>query len=161
GQAFSPEALAKDVRELWGSGFFDDIEVDLDRSDRGVTLRFTMRERPSIAKIEFEGNDEIDNDDLKEAIEIKENTVLSYPAIQRSIQKIRDMYAEKGYFLAEAKSEIVPEKNNEVQIRFKIVEHSQVTVRRVTFIGNNNVTDEELRGVMFTGSSSFFSFGSG
>jgi outer membrane protein insertion porin family len=161
GQAFSPEALAKDVRELWGSGFFDDIEVDLDRSDRGVTLRFTMRERPSIAKIEFEGNDEIDNDDLKEAIEIKENTVLSHPAIQRCIQKIRDMYAEKGYFLAEAKAEVVPEKNNEVQIHFKIVEHSQVTVRRVTFIGNNNVSDEELRGVMYTGASSFFSFGSG
>ena len=27
GQPFSPETLAKDVRELWNSGFFDDIEV--------------------------------------------------------------------------------------------------------------------------------------
>lgn len=161
GQSFSPEALAKDVRELWGSGFFDDIEVDLDRSDTGVTLRFMLRERPNIAKIEFDDNDEIDDDDLKEGVEIKENTVLSQPAIQRSIQKIRDMYAEKGYFLAEAKAEIVPEKNNEVTVHFKIIEHSQVTVRRVTFIGNNHVTDEELRSVMFTGASSFFSFGSG
>jgi outer membrane protein insertion porin family len=161
GQAFAPEALSKDVRELWNSGFFDDIEVDLDRSDGGVTLRFTVRERPNVAKVEFEGNDEIDTDDLKEGIELKENTVLSYPSIQRSVQKIRDMYAEKGYFLAEARPEVVPEKNNEVLVRFTITEHNQVSVRRVTFIGNENVSTEELRSVMFTGQTSFFSFGSG
>jgi outer membrane protein insertion porin family len=161
GQPFSPEALSKDVRELWGSGFFDDIEVDLDRSDAGVTLRFTVRERPSVAKVEFEQNDEIDDDDLKEAIEVKENTVLSHPAIQRSIQKIRDMYAEKGYFLAEAKAEVVPQKNNEVRVRFTITEHNQVTVRRITFIGNQTVSSDELRAVMFTGASSLLSFGSG
>jgi outer membrane protein insertion porin family len=161
GQPFAPETLSKDVRELWGSGFFDDIEVDLDRSDRGVTLRFTVRERPNVAKVEFDDNDEIDDDDLKEAIEVKENTVLSHPAIQRSVQKIRDMYAEKGYFLAEAKPEIVPQKNNEVLVRFVVTEHNQVTVRRVTFIGNHSVPTEELRAVMFTGASSFFSFGSG
>ncbi|HVW24308.1 MAG TPA: outer membrane protein assembly factor BamA [Polyangiaceae bacterium] len=161
GQPFSPEALSKDVRELWGSGFFDDVEVDLERSDAGVTLRFTVRERPNISKVEFTNNDEIDDDDLKEAIEVKENTVISYPAIQRSIQKIRDMYAEKGYFLAEAKAEVVPEKNNEVLVRFVITEHNQVSVRRVTFIGNNSVSSDELRATMFTGASSILSFGSG
>jgi len=161
GQLFAPEALSKDVRELWGSGFFDDIEVDLDRSDAGVKLRFTVRERPNIAKVEIDGNEEIDDDDLKEAIEVKENTVLSQPAIQRSIQKIRDMYAEKGYFLAEAKGEVVPERNNEVTVRFTVTEHNQVSVRRVTFIGNDSISSEELRSVMFTGASSFLSFGSG
>ncbi|HVU06024.1 MAG TPA: outer membrane protein assembly factor BamA [Polyangiaceae bacterium] len=161
GQTFAPEALTKDVKELWGSGFFDDIEVDLQRSDAGVTLRFTVRERPNVAKVEFDDNDAIDDDDLKEAVELKENTVLSHPAIQRSIQKIRDMYAEKGYFLAEAKAEILPQRDNEVFVKFKIAEHNQVSVRRVTFIGNESVSTEELRAVMFTGASSFLSFGSG
>src|SRR5690606_16504671 len=35
GQPFSPEALTDDVRELYASGFFDDIEVDLTRVDEG------------------------------------------------------------------------------------------------------------------------------
>ena len=161
GQAFAPDSLSKDVRELWGSGFFDDVEVDLERSDAGVTLRFTVRERSNVSKVEFDQNDEIDDDDLKEAIEVKENTVLSYPAIQRSIQKIRDMYAEKGYFLAEAKAEVVPQRNNEVSVRFVITEHNQVTVRRITFIGNDSVSSDELRATMFTGASSLLSFGSG
>ena len=38
---------------------------------RGVILRFLVRERPNIKAIEFEGNDEIENDKLNEAIEVK------------------------------------------------------------------------------------------
>jgi len=161
GQAFAPETLTQDVRELWNSGFFDDIEVDLERTDSGVTLRFLVRERPNVAAVEFEGNQEIDNDDLSEALEVKADTVLSQPAVRRAVQKIRDMYAEKGFFLAEVTSEIIPQKNNEVTVRFKIEEHGQVSVRRITFIGNEHISDEELREVMFTGQSGFFAFGSG
>jgi outer membrane protein insertion porin family len=161
GQTFSPETLSKDVRELWTSGFFDDIEVDLERETGGVSLRFLVRERPNISEIEFEGNAEIDTEDLTEAIEVKSNSIISYPAIQRSIQKIRDKYAEQGYFLAEATDEVLPLKNNEVKIKFKVTEHSRVSVRRVTFIGNDSVSDEELRAVMFTGNPGILAFGSG
>ncbi len=161
GQAFSAPALTQDVRELYASGFFDDIEVDLDRRDAGVVLRFLVRERPSIAAVEFEGNEQIEKDELVEAVEVKSSTVLSQPAVRRSIQKIRDMYAEKGYFLAEASSEIVPQKNNEVLVRFRVQEHQQVSVRRITFIGNDHIPSEELRSLMYTGNAGFFAFGSG
>ncbi len=161
GQPFSPETLAKDVRELWNSGFFDDIEVDLERTAGKVSLRFLVRERPNISSIEFEGNNEIESDDLSEAIEIKANSIISYPAIQRSIQKIRDKYAETGYFLAEATSEVLPQKNNEVKIKFKVTEHNRVSVRRVTFIGNDSVSSDELRALMYTGNPGILAFGSG
>ncbi|MCA9597540.1 MAG: outer membrane protein assembly factor BamA [Myxococcales bacterium] len=161
GTAFAPETLSQDVRELWNSGYFDDIVVELDRGDDGVGLRFVVRERPSIGQVVFTGNDEIDSDDLLEAIEVKDGTILSYPAVQRSVQKIRDMYAEKGFFLAEVKSEVIPQKNNEVVIRFNIKEEAQVSVRRITFIGNHSISDDELREVMFTGNAGFFAFGSG
>ncbi|RYZ09332.1 MAG: outer membrane protein assembly factor BamA [Myxococcales bacterium] len=161
GQEFSPEVLTQDVRELYGSGFFDDIEVDLERLQEGVILRFVVRERPSVNAVTFEGNDEIDKDDLKEGIELKANTILSPPAIRRSIQKIRDMYAEKGYFLAEVESETVPQKNNEVEVKFKIREQGQVSVKRVTFIGNESISTEELRSLMFIGNPGLLAFGSG
>ncbi len=53
GARFSSETLTQDVRELYNSGFFDDIEVDLERRDEGVRLRFVVRERPSIARLSF------------------------------------------------------------------------------------------------------------
>jgi outer membrane protein insertion porin family len=163
GRPFSPEGLTKDVRELWDSGFFDDVEVDLTRRDDGVHIRLLVRERPSIKNIEFTGNDKIDTEDLMEAlsVEVKVGTILSYAAIRRGVQKLRDKYAEEGYFLAEVSYEILPQKSNEVVLKFTIKEHEPVTVRRITFIGNHSIPDEELREVMLTGQTSFFDFGSG
>lgn len=161
GGTFSVELLAKDVRALWDAGFFDDIEVDLSRSDRGVSLRFIVRERPNVRLVEFEGNEEIENDKLLEAIEVKPNTILSVPSVRRSVQKVKDAYAEKGYFLADVEFAIEPQRDNEVRVLFKIREHQPVTVRRINFVGNYTVADTELLASMQTGQSSFFSFGSG
>ncbi len=161
GQTFRPELLAADVKALWESNFFDDIEVDLTRSDAGVALRFLVRERPTIKAVEFEGNEEIESDKLQEAVEVKSNGILNIPGVRRSVQKIKDAYAEKGYFLADVESSTENQRDNEVIVKFKITEHSPVTVRRITFVGNYGIPDAELREGMQTGNAGFFSFGSG
>jgi outer membrane protein insertion porin family len=161
GHLFKVENLTGDVHSLWDSGFFEDIQVDLTTNDRGVVLRFIVRERPNIKEVEYSGNDEIENDKLAEAVEVKPNTILSVPAVRRSVQKIKDAYAEKGFFLADIQYEIATQRENEVIVKFKITEHKPVTVRRVTFIGNDHVPDSDLRDQMQTGNGGFFSFGSG
>ena len=145
GQLFKVDNLTADVHALWDSGFFEDVQVDLTTSDRGVVLRFIVRERPNIKTVEYSGNDEIESDKLTEVVEVKANTILSLPAVRRSVQKIKDAYAEKGYFLADVQYEIQPQRENEVIVKFRITEHQPVTVRRVTFIGNDHMTDDELR----------------
>ncbi len=161
GHLFKIDNLTGDVRALWDSGFFSDLQVDLTNADRGVRLRFKVTERPNIKGIEFEGNEEIENDKLTEAVELKPNTILSLPAVRRSAQKIKDAYSEKGYFLAEVEPVVDDQRDNDVIVRFKVKERQQVSVRRITFIGNEHVTDDELREVMQTGQQSILSFGSG
>lgn len=163
GKPFSPEGAARDVRELWDSDYFEDIEIDLVRRDDGVHLRIVVRERPSIRSVEFTGNQKLEAEDLTEAlsVEAKVGSVLSHAAIRRGIQKLRDKYAEEGYFLAEVTHEIVPQRDNEVIVKFTIKEHEPVSIRRITFIGNHNVSDKELRDIMITGATSVFDWGSG
>ncbi len=161
GHLFKVENLTADVRALWDSGFFEDIQVDLTLKDKGAALRFIVRERPNIKEVIYDGNDELDNDKLNEVVEVKPNTILSIPAVRRSVQKIKDAYSEKGYFLADVDFTVTPSRDNEVSIKFKIVEHEPVTVRRITFVGNDHVADAELRDTMQTGNGGFFSFGSG
>ena len=161
GHLFTVTNLTADVHALWDSGFFEDVQVDLTTNDHGVVLRFIVRERPNIKEVLYAGNDEIESDKLNEAVEIKPNTILSVPAARRSVQKIKDAYAEKGYFLADVNYEIQPQRENEVILEFSIVEHKPVTVRSVTIIGNDHVSDTELRGVMETGAGAFLGFGSG
>jgi outer membrane protein insertion porin family len=163
GKAFNPRGMTRDVRELWDQGLFEDIEVDLTQTADEVRLRILVKERPSVREIKFKGNKELDDEELSEIVsqEVKVGAIISHAAIRRAIQKIRDKYAEDGYFLAEAHYEVQPRKNNEVIVRFTVREHEKVTVRRVTFIGNYSVPDEELRDLMITGQMGFFSFGSG
>jgi outer membrane protein insertion porin family len=161
GDTLDGDTLSQDVRTLWQTGFFDDVEVDLRKQETTVTLRFLVKERPSVKAVEFEGNAKIKDDDLAEAVGVKPNTTLSRPELRKAVQKIRDKYAEQGYFLAEASHEILPGENNEVTIRFDIKENSQVSVKRITFIGNESISGEELRQVMFTGNPGLLSFGSG
>ncbi|MGH7434585.1 MAG: outer membrane protein assembly factor BamA [Polyangiaceae bacterium] len=161
GHLFTVANLTSDVHSLWDSGFFEDIQADLTTNDKGVVLRFLVRERPNIKDITFSGNDEIEDDKLHEAVELKPNSILSVPAVRRSVQKIKDAYAEKGYFLADVQYEIKPQRENEVIVAFKVTEHQPVTVRRITFIGNEHVPESELRGQMETGQTSILSFGSG
>jgi len=161
GAPFDAAGLRADVRALWRSGSFEDLEVDLHTNPNGISLRFHVKERATVNVVEFEGNEEIDDDDLAEALEVKVDSVLSRPALGRALQKIRDMYAEKGYFLAEATHEVVAGKNNVVTVRFIVKENSQVSVKRVTFIGNESISTSELKGVMITGNPGLLAFGSG
>lgn len=162
GGQFSASVLARDVRELWASGLFDDISVDLRRNDDDtVDLTFTVRERPNVKAVVFEGNSAIETDKLREDVEVKENSVLSVPAVRRSVQKIKDKYAEKGYFLATVTTETIPQKDNEAIVKFIINEGQEVTIKSITFVGNYHVPDEELKAVMLSAQGGFLGFGSG
>jgi len=158
GAPFDTAALRRDVRALWDLGFFDDVQVDAAREEGGVVLTFLVRERPSIRKVKLVGNDEVDEEDLREVIDIREGSILSVPQVRANVDKIRDRYAEKGFFLAEISHVIRPVGTGIVDVEFRIVEHTAVTVKTITFVGNRAISDDELKGVMATSEASLFSF---
>ncbi len=160
GECLDRARVSRDARTLLDLGFFRDLSVGIERAEGGVEVRFHLSERPTIHAVRFEGYDDVDEDKLRETIDIRDNAVLSEAAIRRNVQKILDLYEEKGFFLARVTHTVEPRRGdrNEVDIVFHIVEGQQVQVRSVQFIGNHSLTDSELRGVMATSTSGFFSF---
>ncbi len=47
-----------------------------------IDLYVTVRERPAIGRIVFEGNDEVDDDDLDEKVTLRVGEVLSVPDVR-------------------------------------------------------------------------------
>lgn len=163
GTPYSQSEIQRDARALWDLAFFQDIVVEAlpttRRGRRGVILRLTLRERPTIAHIRYEGNDEVDDDDIDDEVELREGAILSYPAIRRAVQDIRDLYAEKGFFLARVTYELErDEERNEVDVVFHIREGAEVEVRHVSFVGNDHLPADEIRAVMATRQGNFLSF---
>lgn len=153
--------IAEDARALWDLNFFDDIRIEAEEqpNDR-IDIVVRVTERPAIARIRYEGNDEVNDEDMDEVITLREDSVLSVPEVLRQVTKIRDKYAEEGFFLAEVEYEIrrLRNENNEVEVVFHIREGEEVTVRRIRFVGNRNISGDELLEIMQTSQTGFFSF---
>ncbi len=157
GHIFKADVLTTDVRALWDSGFFDDIQVDLvhERSGRQASRsrpRAAQRSRGRPLRRQHRDRERQAHRGRRGQTEHDSQRAVGQP--QRA--EIKDAYAEKGFFLADVSYDIVRGRDNEVVLKFKVVEHQPVTVRRVTFVGNEHVPDKELRDQMQTGNGGFF-----
>jgi outer membrane protein insertion porin family len=157
GMTCTDAAVARDARGLWDLGYFDDLIFSARVEGDELVLAVIVKERPAIGKISFEGDDEIDEEDIDEKVSLEPGQVLSENEVRSQIPKIRDVYAEEGYFLAKVSYRLIPMKNNQVEVRFDITEGPEVSVRRVDFVGNDHLADDDLLGFMRTHPTSFFS----
>ncbi len=159
GTKLSSEKLRDDLRAVWKMGYFDDVQVEATEESNGkVTLTFVLREKPTIRKIYVSGASELGIDKINEVLDLKKETILDPAKIKRNVEKVRDLYVEKGFYLADVTSEVQRKDQNKVDVYFIVDEHAKVEVRQVRFLGNHNVTDAELRAAMGTQEGGWLSF---
>jgi outer membrane protein insertion porin family len=157
GEAYSVKKIKTDVRELFKTGFFNDVVVD--REAGRVT--FTVVEKPIISEIAYEGNDELEDDELNEASGLKPYEILDMTKVREAIEKFEKLYEEKGYFLARVTYVIENQKDKTARLIFKITENEKVKVAQIRFLGNRQMTSGRLKSAMQTQEGGFFSFVSG
>lgn len=162
GSEFQASRIREDVEALFKTGYFYDVVVNAEKTSDGVELTYTLTEKPSVVEINFQGNDEIETDELREATTLKAYEILNMNKIREATDKIQKLYEEKGFFLAKITPDLVTLKEGEsVKLTFKIQENEKVKVKRITFLGNRNLPDGKLKAVMQTQEGGFFSFMSG
>ncbi len=158
GTLYDPALLDKELKSIYQMGYFEDVQIDVDEGPRGKIVIFKVVEKPSIGEIRFEGNENIDEKDLKEALGIREYSIVNMKEIKDSIERLRDHYHEKRYYQVEITERIEELPNNEVALIYKIEEGKKAYIRKIAFVGNDHFTEEELKDVMETSEKGFFSF---
>lgn len=152
-------AVARDAKALWDQGYYDDIVIEAEPAGaERIDLIVRVTERPAIAEIIFEGNSNIESSDLEEVVRLTEGGILSVPTVREQVTRIRDKYAEEGFFLSRVSYRLRRKENNQVDVVFRIDEGQRVNVRSVRFSGNRNIPASELSGIMRTRQTGFFSF---
>lgn len=160
GSPLDRKRISRDIRNIYGLGYFADVKVDATETPNGeVLVTFVVLEKPAIGEIRYEGNQEVDDDTLKEKVTLKKNTILDVNRVKKSVEKIRKTYTDKGYYLAEVDYDIrlMDEKANRVAVVYEIQEFQKVQVKRITLLGNENIPDQELKRTMKTREGSFLS----
>ena len=162
GGAFSEDTVRQDIQDLFGLGYFYNIEVDRSEGGPKTTLTYTVTEKPSIVEIAFKGNDEIEESELKETAGLKAYEILNMAKIREATDKLQKLYEDKGYFLARINYKVEAGKDPDtVKLVFDIRENDKVQVKRITFIGNKKMASGKIKAHMLTKEGGFFSFLSG
>lgn len=151
--------VREDIRAMWKMGFFSDISVEaLSTAKGGVIIVFVVHEKPSVRKILVAGNDELGLDKINEVLNLKRDGILNITKIKQERAKIQELYVEQGYYLASVNYEVKVINEAEVDVVFVVSEHSKVQIREVSFIGNEQVPDKVLRGIIQTSTGGALSF---
>lgn len=161
GGSYSDDQVRQDIGEVFGLGYFYDIEVDRADGAGGITLTYTVTEKPSITEIVYEGNDALNDDELREATGLKAYEILNSGKIREATEKMEKLYEEKGFFLARVSHKTIPQPDGNVKLQFDIQENDKVRVKRISFIGNKKLGSGKLKDAMITKEDGFFSFVSG
>ena len=55
GDLYDPDALRRDFMSLWNAGFFEDIRVEVEDSEKGKIILFHVQEKPTVRTLEYTG----------------------------------------------------------------------------------------------------------
>ncbi|HEY7724636.1 MAG TPA: outer membrane protein assembly factor BamA, partial [Anaeromyxobacteraceae bacterium] len=157
GEPLDEARIDADVRAVMKLGFFADAEVLLRGDPRRPTVVFRVAEKPAVTEARIEGNEELSSEDLKDTIEVKTFSILDLAAVRRSVKKIQEKYVEKGYYLAEVSSRLEERPDNQVAVVLVVQERAKVLVKRIAFVGNENVPRDDLLAYMQTQEGGFLS----
>ncbi|MBJ6801687.1 outer membrane protein assembly factor BamA [Geomonas sp. Red259] len=158
GDVVTPDKVDADIRAIYKLGHFTDVKAQSETKDGGVVLEYVVTEKPIVREVKIEGAKELSTDKVREAIEIKPNSVFSPKDLQKSVKKVKKLYADEGYYLAEVSGDLSMRSDTDVHVIFRIKEGDKVLIEKIEFEGNRAFPDKKLKKTMETGEKWFLSW---
>jgi outer membrane protein insertion porin family len=157
GERFSLDNSATAIRALFKTGFFKDVSL----SREGSTLIIKVVERPTIAKIVFEGNKDLSKDDLTKALDkigLAEGKVFDKQVLDKVEQELSHQYLSHGKYGLKIKTDVATLTRNRVGINITISEGRVSKIKLINIVGNNAFDDKTLLGKFELSPSNLLSF---
>lgn len=158
GDTLDNDKTDADIRAIYKLGHFQDVQALKEESDKGTVLVYSVQEKAIVREITFEGNKEITTEKLKEALEFRQNAVFSAKDLARSVAKIKKMYGDEGYYLAEVQTQTKQNSPGEIAVTLTVAEGDKILIKDIRFDGNKAFSDRKLKGVMETKEKWFMSW---
>ncbi|MGE4314329.1 MAG: outer membrane protein assembly factor BamA [Pseudobdellovibrionaceae bacterium] len=154
GDELTQDSLDQSVKALFDTGFFTDVQI----SQQGGTLVVNVTENPVINVISFEGNDEIEDEDLQREISLRPRTVLTRTKVQSDVARLYQVYRRQGRFSADIEPKIIKLDQNRVNLVFEITEGPVTEIEAIRFVGNENFDDGRLRAILASKETAWYRF---
>lgn len=150
GAPLDEDRIDRDIKAIYGMGFFDDVWVSTKPSPQGPVLVYHVKERPYVTGIEFEGIDKVIREDVEAVINVRERNILDPRQAWLGIQQARKLYTSEGYPDASIEYELRPGEDNTAEIVYSIEEGPLVRVADIRLEGVRVFKQRALRKLMTT-----------
>jgi len=143
GDAMNKFRITQLIRSLYSSTHFESVKIFRD----GSTLVVEVAERPTISSIEFDGNDDIKDEQLQESLDgsgIRIGEPLDKTVISSIENGLKDFFYSIGKYNAEVEAMITPLPRNRVDLKLKFEEGDAAEIQQINIVGNEVFDDTEL-----------------
>jgi outer membrane protein insertion porin family len=153
GDPYNEETLRRDFQALWNTQFFEDVKLSVEDSPtnpNGKVIVFTVKERPVIRRIRYDGIHSISESDIldrfkEEKVGLTVESSFDPTRIKKAEVVLKQLLGEHGRQFAT----VTPQyeriaSSNAVILVFKIDEGPKVKVGKIKFTGNHVFSDRKL-----------------
>ncbi|MFI4847559.1 MAG: outer membrane protein assembly factor [Gimesia chilikensis] len=149
GRPATRDMVLEDVRLLFATRWFASVVPVYRQTEQGLVLVYKVKERPIVEKVEFRGYKKIKIKRLQATTGLKVGSPFDIAANQESVNRIKQLYVERGYRFAEVKL-LKGGDPNDREVIFEIKEGPKVVVSGIKFRGNKFVSDGVLKTKLLT-----------
>jgi outer membrane protein insertion porin family len=150
GDPYDPISIERDFHSLWNTGYFENLRIEREDSEKGVILNVFVTEKPSIREINYKGLNSVSQSDVldrfkKEKVGLSVESQYDPTKIKLAEASIKRLLAEHGHQFATIKTDVKTIPPASVQVNFNIKEGPVVKVGKIEFAGNRHLSGLELR----------------
>lgn len=145
-QTVDERQLAAAARELFATGLFDDVRL----AREGDVLIVEVDERPTISRLNIEGNKQISDSDLRNGLReagLDEGQVLQLSTLEELERELAGVYQAQGRYSARIDTSVESAGAGRVQVNIDIDEGAIARIRQINIVGNKAFDDDTLRDV--------------
>ena len=158
GTALNFPTIQRAIRDLFGTGDFDDVGITCDAERASSTmLVINVKERPLLGSVSVEGPKKMPSHSVQDRVDLVLGRPTDPAAIAVAMKRIDSLYQANGYYLARVRPEttIIGER---IGLVFRVEEGRRLAVSGVRVDGNAVVSDEQVVAVMKTRPEGFLWF---
>lgn len=158
GDPYSAALVREDVKRIYALDFFQQVSVDVARVAGGLRVEFVVEENPVLADLKLSGNDKLKDDDIKDALQVREGRIISLRKIRESREIILALASDKGLIGTDVEYEIEPRGEGVIDVVYRIDEGDRKYIKRVEFHGNSKLEDKKIKKKLYSKPKYFLSF---
>ncbi|MEW6593421.1 MAG: outer membrane protein assembly factor BamA [Thermodesulfobacteriota bacterium] len=158
GDVYAAGPLRDDLKNIFKMGYFDDVQLEVADTGQGREVTFVVTEKAVIGQVNLAGNKEMEEKEIKDVLSVHPNTILSTKEVQNSVENIKKLYREKGFYNTEVTAKLDYPKPERVNIQFAISEGVKVYIKEIRIAGNTAFSEKEIKKVMATSEKGLLSW---